>query len=373
MPTMPAATAVARTTARPAVTPVTPDAELAERAAGGDDHAFVAIMRRHNRLLFRTARSILGSDAESEDALQEAYLRAWRALASFRADSKLSTWLVRIVINEALGRLRRRSATVIPLEATMDEGDAPPADSIAADEAQQPDRIAMRGEIRRLMEARIDSLPEAFRTVFMLRAVEQLSVEEVASALSLPEATVRTRFFRARGLLREALSRDVDVALGDAFAFDGARGRRRAGPAGPGAPRRALLIRRHQPPTRSQTSPPAGEWRERRNARPHPMHHRPCVLAQGRRSSSVRRRTDTHRQAPQAWNRIAGDPHEIHRHTEQRPRPGHHHRGAACPLRRAARCASQRGAAGRGRSGRGAGVGLRWQLRRLRGRARGAR
>ena len=105
----------------------------------------------------------------------------------------------------------------------MDDSDAPPEDSNAGDEAQQPDRIAMRGDIRRLMEARIDTLPEAFRTVFMLRAVEELSVEEVASALGLPEATVRTRFFRARGLLREGLSRDVDVALGDAFAFDGAR------------------------------------------------------------------------------------------------------------------------------------------------------
>lgn len=220
---MSVAAAVLRTPARPVVTPATPDAELAERAAGGDERAFEAIMRRHNRLLFRTARSILRSDAESEDALQEAYLRAWRALASFRGDSKLSTWLVRIVINEALARLRRRSATVIPLEAAMHESDMPPEDSTAGDEAQQPDRIAMRGEIRRLMEARIDTLPEAFRTVFMLRAVEELSVDEVASALGLPEATVRTRFFRARGLLRAALSRDVDVALGDAFAFDGAR------------------------------------------------------------------------------------------------------------------------------------------------------
>jgi RNA polymerase sigma-70 factor (ECF subfamily) len=199
------------------------DANLVARAAGGDDRAFEAIMRRHNRLLFRTARSILRSDADSEDALQEAWVRAWRALPGFRADSKLSTWLVRIVINEALGRLRRRSATVIPLEAAMDDSDAPLEDATPGDEALRPERIAMRGEIRRLMEARIDTLPEAFRTVFMLRAVEELSVEEVASALCLPEATVRTRFFRARGLLREALSRDVDVALGDAFAFDGAR------------------------------------------------------------------------------------------------------------------------------------------------------
>lgn len=144
----------------------------------------------------------------------------WRAFAPIRSSRP---WLVRIVINEALGRLRRRSATVIPLEVTMDDSDAPRENSTAGDEAQQPDRIAMRGEIRRLMEARIDTLPEAFRTVFMLRAVEELSVEEVASALGLPEATVRMRFFRARGLLREALSRDVDMALGDAFALDGVR------------------------------------------------------------------------------------------------------------------------------------------------------
>ena len=109
---MQVAASLVRTAVWPVVTRATPDAELAERAAGGDDRAFEAIMRRHNRLLFRSARSILRSDAESEDALQEAYVRAWRALASFRADSKLSTWLVRIVINEALGRLRRRGATV---------------------------------------------------------------------------------------------------------------------------------------------------------------------------------------------------------------------------------------------------------------------
>ena len=199
------------------------DTDLAARAVQGDAHAFEAIMRRHNRLLFRTARSILKNDAETEDALQEAYLRAWRALASFRADAKLSTWLVRIVVNEALGRLRRRGALVIPLDAAVDADDPAPEAWMADDPDRQPDRIAMRGEMRRLMEARIDRLPDAFRSVFMLRAVEELSVEEVALALDLPEATVRTRFFRARGLLREGLSRDVDLAIGDAFAFAGVR------------------------------------------------------------------------------------------------------------------------------------------------------
>jgi RNA polymerase sigma-70 factor (ECF subfamily) len=207
----------------PPATRETPDAELAQRAATGDEPAFELIMRRHNRLLFRTARSILKSDAETEDALQEAYLRAWHALASFRAEAKLSTWLVRIVVNEALGRLRRRSAQVIPLGNALDDHGHDAEDWMEDDPDRQPERIAMRGEMRRLMEARIDLLPDAFRSVFMLRAVEELSVEEVAAALDLPEATVRTRFFRARGLLREGLSRDVDLALGDAFAFAGER------------------------------------------------------------------------------------------------------------------------------------------------------
>lgn len=201
------------------------DAELVERAANGDELAFERIMRKNNRLLFRTARSILKSDAEAEDALQEAYLRAWRALSTFRADSKLSTWLVRIVINEALGRLRRRkSAQVIPMESLMESFDRPTQESSEEDDPnREPDRLAMRSQVRRLMEARIDLLPEAFRTVFMLRAVEELSVEEVAAALEIPEATVRTRFFRARSLLRESLSRDVDLVINDAFAFDGGR------------------------------------------------------------------------------------------------------------------------------------------------------
>src|SRR5690606_8305105 len=113
---------------------------------------------------------------------------------------------------------------VIPLEPAM-AADASPAHERIPDEApdRQPERVAMRAQLRRLIEARIDLLPEAFRTVFMLRAVEELAVDEVAAALDIPEATVRTRYFRARSLLRESLSRDVDLGLGDAFSFDGER------------------------------------------------------------------------------------------------------------------------------------------------------
>ncbi|MFZ2651007.1 MAG: RNA polymerase sigma factor [Burkholderiaceae bacterium] len=208
---------------RPTLSAATTDAELAERSASGDELAFECIMRRHNRLLFRSARSILKSDAETEEVLQEAYFRAWRAMATFRSDSKLSTWLVRIVINEALGRLRRRSSNVVALASAMEPPALEAEESMQDNPDHRPEGAAMRSEVRRLMEERIDMLPEAFRTVFMLRAVEELSVEEVAAALDLPQATVRTRYFRARSLLREGLSRDVDLAIGDAFAFAGAR------------------------------------------------------------------------------------------------------------------------------------------------------
>ncbi|SCK48607.1 RNA polymerase sigma-70 factor, ECF subfamily [Variovorax sp. HW608] len=199
------------------------DAGLAVRAAGGEGQAFALIMRRHNQLLFRTARSILRNDDEAEDALQEAYLRAWRAIGSFREEARLSTWLARIVINEALARLRRHGAQVIPLDSAIDAAADTGEPWEEADPDLQPERMAMRQEIRNLIERRIDRLPEAYRTVFMLRAVQEMSVSETAEALQLNEATVRTRFLRARGMLREHLSRDIDLALGDAFSFAGAR------------------------------------------------------------------------------------------------------------------------------------------------------
>jgi RNA polymerase sigma-70 factor (ECF subfamily) len=201
----------------------TAEAELIARAAHGESAAFEAIMRQHNQLLFRTARSIVRDDAEAEDVVQESYMRAWRGLPTYRAESRLSTWLVRITTNEALGRLRRKSAQVIPLEIAMMSSE-PETQAALTDEPERgPEQSLQRSQMRNLMEARIDRLPEAFRTVFMLRAIEEMSVEEVAQALEIPEATVRTRFFRARSLLREGLAREMDSALGDAFSFDGAR------------------------------------------------------------------------------------------------------------------------------------------------------
>ena len=214
------------TLARPHTAEPLADHELVARAAAGNSAAFTLIMRRHNRLLFRTARAILKSDAEAEDALQDAYLRAWRAMDGFRGEAKLSTWLARIVINESLVRLRRdRGAQVIPLDpgAIGATGDSAREEPVDDDADRQPEGMAMRAELRCLLEASIDLLPEAFRTVFILRAVEEMSVEDVASTLDLPEATVRTRLFRARGLLRERLAQHADLKLDDVFVFDGMR------------------------------------------------------------------------------------------------------------------------------------------------------
>jgi RNA polymerase sigma-70 factor (ECF subfamily) len=201
-----------------------PDGELARRIVAGDVLAFETLMRKYNRMLYRVARAVLRDDAEAEDALQLAYLHAYRAMASYRGESKLSTWLTRIVLNEALMRARgrRRESMVIPLESMSQESDIARVEN-AESSTERPDNAAMRTETRAFIERRIDALPEIFRTVFVMRALEELSVEETAAALDIPEATVRTRFFRARSLLREALARDLDIATGEAFAFDGAR------------------------------------------------------------------------------------------------------------------------------------------------------
>jgi RNA polymerase sigma-70 factor (ECF subfamily) len=199
------------------------DLELAHCIASGDKGAFELLMRRNNQMLYRTARSILKDEAE--DAVQDAYLLAYRGMSGFRGEAKLSTWLVRIVVNEAIARARKRSrgAEIIQLSGETQEDGEAVGGTMNETLPEQPEHAARRAQTRRLLETKIDELPDAFRTVFVLRALEELSVEETAVALGIPEATVRTRFFRARGLLREALSKEIDLAYGDAFAFAGAR------------------------------------------------------------------------------------------------------------------------------------------------------
>jgi RNA polymerase sigma-70 factor, ECF subfamily len=203
------------------------DDALLRRIRAGDRDSFSLLMRRYNRRLYRVARSVLRDDAEAEDALQDAYLQAYRALPTFRGESALGTWLTRIVVNAALMRQRKtgRLAEVIELGADYDAEAAtgPHAAADSPGDVEQPDLAAFRGQTRRLIETGIDKLPAAFRTVFVLRAVEELTVEETAATLGIPGATVRTRYFRARAMLREALAREIDFAIEDAFRFDGAR------------------------------------------------------------------------------------------------------------------------------------------------------
>ena len=196
------------------------DNDISRRIAAGDTAAFELMMRRHNRALYRTARSILKDDAEAEDA----YLLAYRNMDKYRGESSLATWLTRIVVNEAIARSRKsnRRAEIIQLVGDDESFDATEPDMHDASN-EQPERAAMRADARRLLEQKIDELPAAFRTVFVLRALEEMTVEETASCLSIPEATVRTRFFRARSMLRESLSREFDFALEGAFGFDGER------------------------------------------------------------------------------------------------------------------------------------------------------
>jgi RNA polymerase sigma-70 factor (ECF subfamily) len=200
------------------------DAELAGRVARHDHQAFETLMRRYNGRLFRVARAILNDDADAEDALQDAYLDAYRHIADFRADAQLATWLTRIVVNQSLMRLRRhkRDGIVVPFRHEHLD-DREPEDEVRDDKTESPSASTLRGEIRRILERRIDELPVAYRAVFVMREVEDMSVEETAQCLSIPSSTVRTRLFRARALLRESLARDVDMATGDVFAFAGGR------------------------------------------------------------------------------------------------------------------------------------------------------
>lgn len=210
-------------------TPPDPDTELVRRIREGDSAAFAIIMRRHNRMLYRTARSILGDSAEAEDALQEAYLRAYLALDSFAGRARLSTWLLRIVANEALARRRRRLARGEQAAAPEQAQQRPEsAEAVilpfgGGPRHDDPEALAGRGEIRRLVEQAIDELPADFRAVFMLRAIEELSVAETASCLGIPPETVKSRFHRARRRLRRALDRQLDAVLADTFPFAGER------------------------------------------------------------------------------------------------------------------------------------------------------
>lgn len=205
------------------------DGDLARRIAAGDAAAFERLMRQYNQRLYRLARVTLRNDGDAEDALQEAYWQAYRGMSQFRGESSLATWLSQLVMNECLSRLRKQArrdglAQIVPLEAADDGKPVDTeTDTMDARLAERPEDTLARAQLRGLIERKLEELPDSFASVFVLRGIEELSVEETAQSLGIPEATVRSRYFRARGLLRASLTQDLDLAQKNAFAFDGAR------------------------------------------------------------------------------------------------------------------------------------------------------
>ena len=199
------------------------DAELVRRALARDADAFRTIMQRHNRRLYRIARGILRNSTEAEDAVQDAYIAAFSHLAGYRGDSSLATWLSRITMNEALGRLRRRRSAgeIAPLEEARTEAEIIQFPLSAPND--DPERTMAQREILRLVEQAIDELPDVYRLVFVTRVVEGMSIEETADLVGIKPETVKTRLHRARQLVRDHLDKQIGPVLMDAFPFAGRR------------------------------------------------------------------------------------------------------------------------------------------------------
>jgi RNA polymerase sigma-70 factor (ECF subfamily) len=210
--------------AAPLLELTTDDDQVLERARQKDRDAIRLIIKQHNQRLYRIARAIVRNDSDAEDVLQEAYARAFAGLDSFRGEARLGTWLARIVINEALGSLRRRRPTIdigaVSMSPTLSAQVIPFPD---ANRVPDPETTMVQSEIRMLLERAIDKLPSAFREVLIARLVEGMSVAETAELFRIPPQTVKTRLFRARALLRAEMERHIGPVLGDIFPFAGER------------------------------------------------------------------------------------------------------------------------------------------------------
>jgi RNA polymerase sigma-70 factor, ECF subfamily len=199
------------------------DIELARLVRERDAAALRLITGRNNQRLYRAARSILKDRADAQDAVQDGYVKAFGAIGTFEGRSSLSTWLTRIVVNEALARKRstkRRSRLLqqmsIPIVEEYRES------LMGGSITQSPEAALMRRQLGKRMEIAIGRLPDTFRPVFVLRQIEGLSVEDTAEALQIPKETVKTRLLRARRLLQKELEPELRTALSEAFTFAGA-------------------------------------------------------------------------------------------------------------------------------------------------------
>jgi len=208
---------------KPATATGQADMDLVSQVLRGQGGAFRAIMQKHNQRLYRLARSITRSDSDAEEVLQESYVRAFGALDGFRGESSLATWLSRIVINEATGRLRstRRAARLRTGVEAGAQGNVISFPFGTPDET--PEKIMAQRQLLHLVEQAADALPDGFRLVFVARVIEGLSVEETAELFGLRPETVRTRLHRARHLLRKHIEQEIGPVLMDAFPFAGKR------------------------------------------------------------------------------------------------------------------------------------------------------
>ena len=198
------------------------DVTLLDALRRGNGDAAAAVMQRHNRTLWRIARGILGDDGEAEEAVQNTWLRAFIAAHAYRGEANLGTWLARIAINEALCRADRNRQTVeLDLIADLLPADHPGSATMAPPAG--PEQAAARAEIRRVVEQAVDTLATPFRVVFMMRVVEQMSIDQTAAALAISAATVKTRLHRANEQLRAALGATFAAILDDTFPFGGMR------------------------------------------------------------------------------------------------------------------------------------------------------
>jgi RNA polymerase sigma-70 factor, ECF subfamily len=196
------------------------DSELLQRAREGHSSAFGVLVRRYDRFLYRVARSVLRDDHEAEDVVQQTFLQAFTKMADFRGDANLRTWLTRIALNEALRRRRARHAGVEIAQLDTAQERARSQIYLSPLIGSTPERAAARSQIRRMLEQAIDALPPTFRTVLVMRDVEEASVEETANVLGIKPETVRTRLHRARRMLRERLGEQLASVLKDVFPFD---------------------------------------------------------------------------------------------------------------------------------------------------------
>jgi RNA polymerase sigma-70 factor (ECF subfamily) len=201
------------------------DADLVPLAKMGDESAIRIIVQRHNQRLFRTARAIIRNDAEAEDVVQAAYVKAFTNLATFRGDAQLSTWLTRITLNEALGRVRARKNTTglgeIDVQTMAPGGEVLQFPSSLS--ATDPETELARSQARHLLENAVDELPDDFRAVFVLRDIEGMSTDEAASYLGIRPETAKTRLHRARKMMRQSIEKQLSGAFSALFPFDGAR------------------------------------------------------------------------------------------------------------------------------------------------------